>query len=297
MSVMPATPAVPRTQDWPQPKTVLCASPSGLHRLAYLEWGDPLNPRVVICVHGLTRCARDFDRLAQALAADYRVVCPDMPGRGASDWLSDPMEYQIPTYLNDIMVLIARLDVAEVDWVGTSMGALIGMALAALPRAPVRRLVLNDAGPVLAAAALARIGAYVGQAPRFASMAEAERYVRQVSAPFGAHSDEEWRFLTEIVVRRQEDGSYIAHYDPAIARPFQAAGSPQDLLLWPLYDAIRCPTLVLRGAESDLLSHDTAQAMRTRGPHALLVEFAGVGHAPTLMHDDQIEVVKRFLMG
>lgn len=284
------------TPQAPDPKYVLCATASGLHRLAYLEWGDPSNPKVLLCVHGLTRCARDFDRFAQALASSYRVVCPDMPGRGASDWLRNPMEYQVPTYLNDIMVLIARLGVDEVDWVGTSMGGLIGMALASLSGTPIRRLVLNDAGPVVAAAALARIGAYVGRAPRFASFAEAEQYVRSVSAPFGEHTDEEWRFLTEVVVREQADGSFMVHYDPAIAVPFNAAAPYQDAVLWPLYDAIECPTLGIRGANSDLLSRQTAEAMQTRGPRARLVEIAGVGHAPTLLHDDQIKLVKDFLL-
>jgi pimeloyl-ACP methyl ester carboxylesterase len=275
---------------------VLCASPSGLHRLAYVEWGDPGNPRVLVCVHGLTRCARDFDALARALAAHYRVVCPDMPGRGESDWLGNPMDYATPTYVNSVVTLIARLGAEAVDWVGTSMGGLVGMALASLERTPVRRLVLNEAGPLVMAQALDRIATYVGKAPAFPDFDAAVRYVRAVSVPFGPHADGEWRFLTEHVVRRQPDGSFRVHYDPAIAVPFDAQAPHQDLELWPLWEAIRAPTLVIRGEHSDLLARETVERMRTTGPRAEGVEFAGVGHAPTLMHDDQIAVVREFLL-
>jgi pimeloyl-ACP methyl ester carboxylesterase len=280
----------------PTQRYVVCATPSGLHRLAYLEWGDPANPNVVVCVHGLTRCARDFDGLARALVDRYRVVCPDMPGRGASDWLKNPNEYEIPHYVADCVTLIARLDVENVDWVGTSMGGLIGMALACLPGAPIRRLVLNDAGPVVTAVSLARIGQYLGNAPHFPDFEAAVQYIRTIAAPFGHHSDDEWRFLTEVVVRKQPDGSFKAHYDPAISVPFRKMLGTRDVELWPLYEAVRAKTLVTRGAESDLLTRATAEAMRQRGPRAEIVEFAGVGHAPTLMHDDQTAVVREFLL-
>jgi len=276
---------------------VLCASPSGLHRLSYLEWGDPDNPRVLVCVHGLTRCARDFDQLACSLADRYRVVGPDMPGRGESDWLNNPMDYATPTYVNSVVALIARLGVERVDWVGTSMGGLIGMALASLDKTPVRRLVLNEAGPVVMAQALDRIGTYVGKAPPFSDFDAAVRYVRAVSAPFGPHTDDEWRFLTEHVVRRQPDGTFRVHYDPAIAVPFDAQAPHKDLELWTVWDAIRCPTLVIRGELSDLLARETVERMKTTGPHTRAVEFAGIGHAPTLMHEDQIAVVRDFLLG
>lgn len=275
---------------------VLCASPSGLHRLAYVEWGNPANTRVLVCVHGLTRCARDFDRLAGALAERYRVVCPDMPGRGESDWLRNPLDYATPIYINSVVTLIARLGVASVDWVGTSMGGLIGMALASLDKTPVRRLVLNEAGPRVSAQALDRIGTYVGKAPEFADFAAAVQYVRGVSAPFGPHTDDEWRFLTEHVVRRQPDGTFRVHYDPAIAVPFGAETPHQDLDLWPVWNAVKSPTLVLRGELSDLLARDTVERMKATGPRAEAVEFAGVGHAPTLLHEDQIAVVRDFLL-
>ena len=278
-------------------RTVTCATPSGLHRLAYVEWGDARNPEVLFCAHALTRTGRDFDRLAQALADRYRVVCPDFPGRGESDRLRDAMEYQIPTYVADAVTLIARLDVERVDWVGTSMGGLIGMALAALDDSPIRTLVLNEAGPRVSKASLDRISTYLGRAPRFPDFAAAEAYVRMVSAPFGPHSDEEWRMLTEHVVRRAADGQWETRYDPALAVPFNAKTPHEDMEFWPFYDRIRARTLVIRGAESDLLTAATVAEMRMRGPRAAAVELPGIGHAPTLMHPDQIAIVRSFLAG
>lgn len=284
----------------PRRRSVQCASRKGLHRIAYLEWGDPRNRDVLVCVHGLTRVARDFDELARALCGRFRVVCPDMAGRGDSDRLADPMLYGIPQYVSDVVTLIARLDVEAVSWVGTSMGGLIGMALAALPGTPVRRLVLNDAGPVISKVSLERIGAYVGRAPSFQSVEQAEALLRAVAAPFGKHSDAQWRFLTEVWLRRTEDGAHVpgyrVHYDPRIAEPFLAEMPEKDLEMWPTYDAIRCPTLVLRGAQSDLLSRETTAQMSLRGPKAKVVEIPEVGHAPTLMHADQIAIVRDFLL-
>jgi pimeloyl-ACP methyl ester carboxylesterase len=275
---------------------VQCFSPTGLHRIAYLEWGSRDHPRVLVCVHGLTRSARDFDALARALSDRYRVICPDLPGRGDADWLRDPMEYQLPVYIGDLVTLIARLDVDAVHWVGTSLGGLIGMTLAALPESPVKKLVLNDVGAVLAASSLQRIGAYLQQRPMLPTLEAAEAYVRTVYAPFGPHSDDEWRMLTESVVRRGSDGTFRLHYDPALAVPFTAKQPYADVELWNVYDAIRCPTLVLRGEHSDLLTRATAQAMSARGPRARVVEIANVGHAPTLMHEPQIRVVREFLL-
>jgi len=280
----------------PRRRSVQCASARGLHRLAYLEWGDPRNRDVLVCVHGLTRTARDFDALARALCAQFRVVCPDIAGRGDSDRLADAALYAVPQYVSDVVTLIARLDVEALAWVGTSMGGLIGMALAAQAHSPVARLVLNEAGPVVAHASLERIAGYVGVRTQFASLDEAEAYMRTISAPFGPHSDAQWRFLTETWLRRNDDGSWRASYDPRIAEAFRAAMPEKDLELWPLYDAIRCPTLVLRGEFSDLLSRQTCREMTQRGPKARVVEIAGVGHAPTLMHPDQIALVQNFLL-
>jgi pimeloyl-ACP methyl ester carboxylesterase len=280
----------------PIQRRVQCASPAGLHRMAYYEWGRADNPRVLVCVHGLGRCARDFDNLARALSAHYRVVCPDVAGRGDSDWLADPMLYGVPQYVADMVTLVARLDVEQVHWVGTSMGGLIGMALAAQQGTPITRLVLNEAGPVIAKASLERIATYFGKVPPLPSFEAAEQMVRVVSAPFGPHTDDEWRFLTEVVVRKTADGAWRMHYDPRIAEPFRQLITDKDVETWPVYDAVRCPTLLIRGAQSDLLSRETAEQMTQRGPKAKLVELPGIGHAPTLLHEDQIALVREFLL-
>lgn len=288
----------------PQLRFVNCLDATGLHRMAYWEWAGPsAEAPVLVCVHGLSRQGRDFDALARALSDRYRVICPDVVGRGHSDWLRQPAGYQVPAYVSDMVALLARLDVAQVDWVGTSMGGLIGLGLAALPRpdgvvSPIRRLVLNDVGPAIRFEALQRIGTYLGKAPRFASVAEGAAYLRTISEGFGPHSDDEWLALSAPLFR-QDGAEWRLHYDPAIALPF-AAVTPElvaagEAALWAAYEQLRCPTLLIRGAESDLLTAETARAMTTRGPHARLVELPGVGHAPTLIHDDQVSIVREFL--
>jgi pimeloyl-ACP methyl ester carboxylesterase len=274
--------------------TLLNLGPHGFHRTRYAEWGDPHNPRVVVCVHGLTRNGRDFDALGAALASHFRVLCPDVVGRGESDWLAHAADYGYPLYLSDMAALIARAGVDSVTWVGTSMGGLIGMMLAAHPRSPVHKLVVNDVGPLVPKAALERLAAYVGKAPPMRDLAELERYFRQVLAGFGALSDEQWRHMAATSARRNDDGTIAPAYDPAIGNAF--AGELKDVVLWPVWDAIRCPTLVLRGAESDLLLAETAHEMTQRGPKAKLKVFDGCGHAPALMSKDQIEVVRDFLL-
>ena len=283
----------------PRLDSVQCLGARGLHRMAYCEWGDPANPRVLVCAHGLARQGRDFDTLAQALCQHYRVVCPDVVGRGRSDWLADPAGYQIPAYVADMVTLLARLRADELHWVGTSMGGLIGLGLAALPDSPIRKLVLNDVGPTLEAAALQRIGAYLGQPLRWASVDEAADYLLGISAGFGPHSREQWLALTRPMLKPDGDG-FKLHYDPAIAAPLRVV-TPEmakagEAMLWASYDALRCPTLLLRGADSDLLSSATAQAMTQRGPKARLHEFAGVGHAPTLIAPGQIDALREFLL-
>ncbi len=278
-----------------RPRSVQCASPAGLHRMAYREWGDPRNREVLVCVHGLTRSGRDFDELARALCGQFRVVCPDVAGRGDSDRLADPKLYTWTQYVADMVTLIARLDVEAVNWLGTSMGGFVGLALAAQAGSPVKKLVLNDAAPVIARASLERIGAYVGKTPVFGDLAQAEAYIREISAPFGPHSDAQWRFLTETWLR-QGEGGWRPHYDPRIAEPFHATMPEKDLELWTLYDALRCPTMLLRGEHSDVVSRDTAAQMALRGPKAKVVEIRGVGHAPTLLHADQIALVRDFLL-
>lgn len=273
---------------------VLVGRDSGVYRMAYREWGAPDNPRVLLCAHGLTRNGRDFGAIAAELAGDFRVVAPDVLGRGDSEWLRDPSGYQLPLYVQDMLVLIARLGVEEVSWLGTSMGGLIGMLLAALPGSPIRRLLLNDVGPLLSAAALARIGEYVGQAPSLPTREAAEAYIRAISAPFGPHSEAQWATLCEVML--QSDGKgWRLNYDPGIAVPFRQGMKGEDVDLWPYYEQIRCPVLLTRGARSDLLSAEVACAMSERGPRAQWVDFPDVGHAPTFLHADQIAVAAGFL--
>jgi pimeloyl-ACP methyl ester carboxylesterase len=288
---------------------VSCPDAHGGHRMAYWEWGDPANPHVVVCGHGLSRQGRDFDVLAAALCASARVVCPDVVGRGQSDWLKDPTQYQIPVYAADMLALLAQIKPVTLDWVGTSMGGLIGMVLAGQPDlplpAPVRRLVLNDVGPALQWPALERIGLYLGDTGRFASLQQAADAMWAISSSFGPHTAAQWLALSTHMVKPlagdDAHGALTLHYDPAIAVPFGTltaeAAAQGEAAMWQLYDGIKADTLLLRGAQSDLLTRETALAMTQRGPKARLVEFDGVGHAPTLVAADQVEAVHSFLLG
>lgn len=284
----------------PRIKMVRCLSPAGLHSMDYKEWGDPSNPQVLVCVHGVTRVSDDFDALAAALADRYRVICPDVVGRGRSSWLKDPRYYAVPQYVSDMVTLVARLDVPQVDWFGTSMGALIGMGLAALPDSPVRKMVMNDVGPTLNFEALSRIGEYIGEDLRFDSFVQGRDYIRLISAPFGPHSEDEWDKLARDVLRQGDDGRWRRHYDLALALPFKTLTADNakqgEAALWAAYDAIRCPVLLVRGADSDLLNRDTARKMSERGPCARVVELPGIGHAPTFMHADQIALARDFFL-
>jgi pimeloyl-ACP methyl ester carboxylesterase len=310
--------SLPSSGEAPRLSHVTCADSAGLHRMAYWQWGDPDNDRVLLCVHGLTRNGRDFDPLARALQQDYRVVCPDVVGRGRSDWLINPAGYVVPQYVADMVTLIARLQPKRLDWVGTSMGGLIGLALAgplavspALRPArgqwglgdaidvPLTRMVFNDVGPQLNGPGLARIAGYVGQDQRFDSFQAAVAYVRAVSAGFGLHDSDGWQDLTRFVFHEQ-DGPWVKHYDLRIAQPF-VGQTPEELavaeqLLWQAWDHLSCPALVLRGAQSDILTKPTLTQMLARNPGASSVEFEGVGHAPTLRSADQIAAVRGFLL-
>lgn len=283
-----------------QVKTVQCLSPAGLHNMAYKEWGDPKNPEVLLCVHGVTRVSDDFDALATAMADRYRVICPDVVGRGRSSWLTNPQFYQLPQYVSDMVTLIARLDVKQVDWFGTSMGGLIGMGVAALKENPIRKMMLNDIGPTINYAALMRIAEYMGKEVRFPTFEAGVDYIRLIAAPFGPHSDEQWRKLAGDVLRQQNDGHWSRHYDPAIAQAFstftEESAVQSEAALWAIYDAIHCPVLLVRGSESDLLSRETADLMTQRGPRASLTELAGIGHAPTFMQPEQIALVRQFFI-
>lgn len=279
----------------PRHRSVLCYRPEGFRRMAYVEWGAPDNPNVVICVHGLTRNGRDFDWLARALSVSHRVICPDVLGRGLSDWLDDPMGYTYPLYLADMATLIARSGAETVDWVGTSMGGIIGMMLACSGQSPIRRLVLNDVGAFIPKPALERINEYLGQDPVFPRQAEGEAYLRRVHAPFGPLTDAQWRHLAEHGLRLRDDGTLGLAYDPRIRQPI-VAQPPQDVELWALWDMITQPVLVVRGGDSDLLLPETVGEMRHRGPGCEVEEFEGVGHAPALMDAEQVLAVATWLV-
>jgi pimeloyl-ACP methyl ester carboxylesterase len=284
---------------------VSCLDARGLHRMAYWEWpctGEASRPRVLVCLHGLARQGRDFDTLARSLCNSHRVICPDLAGRGRSERLTDAMGYSPPTYLADMLTLLARLDVEQVDWVGTSLGGLVGLLLASLRDGvgnnPVRRLVLNDVGPKYEQKFIERLKTYLGHPVHWKTVDEAADALWAVSKTFGPHTREQWLALSRPMLVPQGDG-FTLHYDPAIATPVRAMtpeiGAAGEALLWQAYDRIQAPTLLLRGTESDLLTSDTAAAMVQRGPRAQLHEFNGVGHAPTLVASDQMEVVRRFL--
>lgn len=283
---------------------VQCISPSGLHRMAYHEWGDPLNPRVLMCVHGLTRTGRDFDALARAMSDEYRVVCPDVVGRGRSEWLADPHHYAVPQYVSDMVTLIARLNVEQVDWFGTSMGGLIGMGLAGLPKSPVRKLLLNDVGPRITAQALERIGAYLGLPVRFKTFEEGLAYLQTISASFGRHTPEQWRELNGAIlkpVQGAEGLEWGLHYDPALAVPFKEttpeAVQAGEMALWHMFAAAPGPTMIVRGAQSDLLLRETVAEMVARGKQVSTVEIPDVGHAPTFIDPAQIAIARNFFLG
>ena len=280
--------------------------------MAYWQWGDAAAPHAVACVHGLSRQGRDFDVLAQSLVqragGNLRVVCPDVVGRGRSDWLKDPMGYQLPTYVGDMLAMLAQLNaqapVATLDWVGTSMGGLIGMGVAGTPKlplpAPVRRMVLNDVGPLIEWKSIQRIQGYIGQVGRYDSVQQAADSMWAISTGFGPHTPEQWMALSAPMVKDLPEGGFTLHYDPAIGVPVRAvteeAAVQGTQALWQLYDNIGARVLVTRGADSDLLARETALAMTQRGPRAGLVEFPGVGHAPMFVQPNQVEAVALFLL-
>lgn len=305
----------------PRLHTVTCSSPAGLHRMAYHEWGDSDNPEVVLCVHGLTRTGRDFDALASQLASQFRVVCPDVAGRGLSDRLSNPCFYAVPQYAADMVTLIARLQPERLHWVGTSMGGLIGLVYAGalaqlrannvmptpaqrhikLPNAYLHldSLVLNDVGPRIEPVALERISQYVGESVVFSSFDEAVSYVRQTCETFGPHTPEQWADLTRHVYIEQ-DGKWLKHYDLAIASAFKQLtpelAAQSEALMWGAYTSILAPIQIIRGQKSDLLSEQTCQKMMRLQSGACLTQIPEVGHAPTLMDPMQIALVADFLM-
>jgi pimeloyl-ACP methyl ester carboxylesterase len=275
-------------------KSFLSLGQHGFHRIAYTEWGSETAAHSCICVHGLTRNSRDFDALADALSPEYRVICPDVAGRGYSDWLINPHDYGFPLYLSDMAALLARIGDEKINWIGTSMGGIIGMLLAAQPNSPIQRLIINDVGPFIPKESLSRIGDYLGLDMKFPTIDALEQHLRFVHAPFGKLSDSEWHHLAEHSAKKCKDGQFAMHYDSAISVAFKQT-DPVDVDLWPLWESIKCPVLILRGEQSDLLTKETAEEMLCRGPDAELIEIPGVGHAPPLMDKDQISLIQKWL--
>lgn len=304
----------------PRLNYVTCADKTGLHRLAYWEWGDPNNDKVLVCVHGLTRTARDFDTVARAMMHEYRVICPDMPGRGQSDYLADSSLYTVPTYIADMVTLLARLNARTIDWLGTSMGGLIGIGLAGLTAAAeymqamtpthtqlpattglrFNKIILNDVGPVIEPDAIARIKSYVGVPLIFDSLEQATQTMKQRAASFGPMLEADWREFTQVVLVHKE-GKWVNHYDLRIADAFLLMDNPEviqqsEAILWASYQAISCPILIVRGENSDLLSQETLAEMLEKNSKASTVEVPLVGHAPTLLAEEQVKIIRDFLL-
>ena len=273
---------------------VRCLDPHGFHWMRYVEWGDEKNPRVLVCAHGLTRNGRDFDTLARAMSDAYRVVCPDIAGRGRSDWLRDPADYSYPVYLTDLTTLIAKLGAETLDWVGTSMGGILGMILAGMPGTPVRKLVMNDVGCHIPKSAIERIGHYLGQEGAYESIDALEADIRAVS-PFGALTAEQWRHLALHSAKQGEDGRWRFRYDPGVAKNYSAA-APADVDLRPYWNQVHGPVLVIRGEHSDLLLPETLDEMKRR-PRTESLVVRDTGHCPMLMDEQQVGTIRRFLLG
>jgi pimeloyl-ACP methyl ester carboxylesterase len=283
-----------RSETPPRHEHFLGLGPAGFHRLHATSWGDPENPRVVVCAHGYSGNGRDFDFLARELSRTHRVVCPDVAGRGESGWLGSALEYNFPQFLTDMNTLLARLDVREVDWVGTSMGGLLGMLLAAQPNTPIRRLVMNDVGAFLPMPALQHISRNL-EAPRsFKSLAAVEAHLRKTRREWGEISDAQWKELAIHGSRRGESG-YVIHFDPAIARMVGPMPLAPGLFFWDAWQRVDCPVLLLRGAESDVFPRMVAESMLLRHPEVVLEEIPGCGHAPSLMNSAQTALVRGFL--
>jgi len=276
---------------------VQCSSGESEHRMAYHVWGDPTNPKVLLCVHGLTRRGSDFKTLAQAMCKDYYVVCPDIVGRGDSDRLSNPMLYAVPQYVADIIQLIKKLGVSQVDWLGTSMGGLIGMVYAAMPNCSIQKMLINDVGPKIEPEALKRLGSYVGQPFVFANRADALDRLNKICASFGEHTPEEWEIYNGPMLI-QKDGQWIMHYDPNISVPFASVNpimaKAGEMAMWHAFKQIHIPMLIVRGGESDLLSAATVAEMCRVNPYARSIEIPHVGHAPAFVKPEQIALAKEF---
>lgn len=277
-----------------QHKYVLGINPLGFHKIAYTEWNDTANNETILCMHGLTRNGRDFDYLAQSLSSSYRIVCPDLAGRGASDRLNNHHFYNQAQYAADLTTLIARLDVQSLIWIGTSLGGILGMYLAAQVRTPIKALILNDIGPLISKIGLTRISKYAKQDQTFVNIDDAERFFRNIYNTTEEITNEQWRHLTECSVTKLDNGQYTLAYDPEVATPLHKWWIP-DINLWSLWSKIRCPVLVLRGEKSDILLRQTTDQMQNTWPQTTVFEIPGCGHAPMLMTADQIYLIQNWL--
>ena len=277
---------------------VRCSSADGSHRMAYHAWGNPKNPKVLICVHGLTRRGSDFKTLAEVMSNQYYVICPDVVGRGDSDRLKNPMLYAIPQYVADMGNMIEQLGAKQVDWFGTSMGGLIGMVYASMPNNPIRRMIMNDVGPRIEPEAIKRLGSYVGKPFAYPTRAEALSRLNEICATFGTHTTEEWDIYNGPMLI-EKNGQWVMHYDPDIAVPFASLNpimaKAGEMMLWHAFKQIQIPVLVVRGGESDLLSAKTVAEMCKLNPHVRSIEIPGVGHAPAFVKSEQIALVQEFL--
>jgi len=276
---------------------VHCAHGDSTHRMAYHTWGDPSNDKVLLCVHGLTRRGSDFKTLAEAMCKDYYVVCPDVVGRGDSEHLSNPMLYAVPQYVSDIAQLVKALGVSQVDWLGTSMGGLIGMVYAAMPHSPIRRMLINDVGPKIEPEAIKRLSSYVGQPFSFANRTDALNRLNVICSTFGEHTPEEWEtYNGPLLIER--NGLWILHYDPDISVPFASVNpimaKAGEMALWHAFKQIKIPMLIVRGGVSDLLSAATVAEMCKVNPYARSIEIPNVGHAPAFVKQEQIALAKEF---
>lgn len=273
-------------------ESVMGLSSTGLHRIVYNEWGSQDNERVLVCVHGLARNSRDFDDIAKSLSREYRVICPDMPGRGESDWLANPADYAMPQYLSNIMVLLARLNVEKVDWLGTSMGGIIGMLLASMPQSPIRKLILNDIGAFVSKESIQRIGDYL--VPKHFEDAETAKAFMKTTYPGLRNLTEvQWQHLTKYGFKQVEQG-LTQHYDPAIGDTLRASAD-QDIDLWFVWRAIQCPQMLIWGETSDILNQATVEQMQTENPAMSLYSIAGIPHVPSLMEEAHIQEITQWL--
>jgi len=276
---------------------IQCQNPQGYHRMAYREWGDR-NDKVLICVHGLSGNSADFQDLAIALQDHYRIICPDIVGRGESDWLADPLNYGLPLYVSDVLTLIQQLKLNPVDFLGTSMGGLIGMFLAAKAPGVISRLIINDIGPCLPAEGLKRVVKENTEKPDLQTWEQVQQYIRKRYAPSGKTSDREWEDLAKNTVKLTPENTYRLHYDPNIVA--NLAQVPPDKLktleFWQEWSSVNCPVLLLHGEHSDMLVPEIIEQMQATHPETTVQEFANCGHSPSLTSAEQIQAIVNWLM-